>query len=243
MLKYAIFVKLSQYGFEPDIIGTQIPNSNIYFLNKYVQIRIIKKFLDINEKDYDILIVNSDQTWRKWNKDFYDIAFLRFAKNWNIKKFVYGASLGFNIWKFTKKDEIIAKNLLKNFTGISVREKGAIKLIEKNLGIRPTFVLDPTLLIDKKYYLQIFKNHKYNISKYDNYIFVYNLRESTSVSNFIKKVIREFNYKIFSVKISDRENVEKFLYGIYNCKAAITNSYHGTLFSIIFKWFLFIYLF
>ena len=41
--------------------------------------------------------------------------------------------------------------ILKNFTGISVREKGSIKLIEHHLGFKPTFVLDPTLLIYKKY--------------------------------------------------------------------------------------------
>ena len=96
-------------------------------------------------------MVNSDQTWRKFKKKkdlkhFYDIAFLKFAEKWKVPKFVYGASLGVNIWNFKKEDEKIAKMLLKDFTGISVRDKMAIKLIEKNLGFKPDFVLDPTLL-------------------------------------------------------------------------------------------------
>ena len=36
-----------------------------------------------------------------------------------------------------------------------MREKGSIKLIKKHLGITPEFVLDPTLLIDKKDYLDL----------------------------------------------------------------------------------------
>ena len=100
-------------------------------------------------------MVNSDQTWRKFYSNFYNIAFLYFARNWNILKFIYGASLGFKDWKFNKKDELIAKDCLKSFKGISVREIGAVKRIKKHLNITPTFVLDPTFLIDKKYYLDI----------------------------------------------------------------------------------------
>ena len=160
LLKYAISTKLSEFGLEPHIIGTLKKHLNISFLIKYSNVRIINSFSQINEKDYDFLMVNSDQTWRKWSKDFYDIAFLRFAEKWNISKFVYGASLGLKNWKFSKYDENIAKNSLKSFTGISVREKSSIKLIENHLGIKSVFVLDPTLLINKKYYLKIIKNYK-----------------------------------------------------------------------------------
>ena len=97
-------------------------------------------------------MVNSDQTWRKWNEYFYDIAFLKFADNWEKPKFVYGASLGTNNWEYNKEDEKISKRLLKNFTGISVREKGAITLIYNNLRIKPMFVLDPTLLFFKYFF-------------------------------------------------------------------------------------------
>ena len=59
----------------------------------------------------------------------------------------------------TKRDQNIIKILLKNFTGVSVREKNSVELINKYLGIKPLFVLDPTLLIDKKYYLNIIDIH------------------------------------------------------------------------------------
>ena len=124
LLKYAMHIILSKLGFDPYIIGMRFHNQNISFIKSVTNLRIIKNsFSEIKENDYDILMVNSDQTWRKWNKDykyFYDIAFLKFAEKWNKIKFVYGASLGRNVWQYNKSDEEIAKYLLKDFKSISV---------------------------------------------------------------------------------------------------------------------------
>ena len=112
LVKYAISIKLRQLGFDPYIIGRQTPNNDISFLQNYTKLKVINNFQEIKETDYDILIVNSDQTWRKWDQYFYDIAFLKFAKNWNKPKFIYAASLGLNTWTFTKEDELIAKTFI-----------------------------------------------------------------------------------------------------------------------------------
>ena len=177
-----------------------------------MNLRIIKKtFKEINKNEFDILMVNSDQTWRRSNKKnnhFYDVAFLRFAKDWKIPKFIYAASLGYNYWRFKKEDEIIAKNCLKNFKGISVREKGSVKLIEKHLGIKPLFTLDPTLLIDKKYYLNIISNYKgkfYN----NNFILTYIFKEEENTKSFIKNASKKLNLTIFNVKKKHENSVEK----------------------------------
>jgi len=50
--------------------------------------------------------------------------------------------------------------VLKEFSGVSVREEGTIRLVEKKLNIKPILVIDPTLLIDKKYYLNLIKDYK-----------------------------------------------------------------------------------
>jgi len=153
LLKYAIYIKLSQLGYNPFIIGRRYMNDNISFINESTQMRLINESFDeIKVNDYDILMVNSDQTWRKWligDKDpfFYDIAFLKFSQKWEKPKFVYGASIGIDKWELNEKEEEIVKYLLKNFTGISVREKGTIKYTENYLGLKAEFVLDPTLLI------------------------------------------------------------------------------------------------
>ena len=61
-------------------------------------------------------------------------------------------------WSFKNDDEIIFKKLLKNFSGISFREDGTLKLLEDHLGLKSEFVLDPTLLLDKQYYLNEIQN-------------------------------------------------------------------------------------
>ena len=235
LLKYAISITLSNLGFDPYIVGKRFHNQNISFIQSVTKIRLINNsFSEIKENDYDILMVNSDQTWRKWSNKynyFYDIAFLKFAEKWNKVKFVYGASLGKNVWNYNKSDEKIAKYLLKDFNGISVREKGAINLIKKHLGITPYLVLDPTLLIDKQYYLNLIKNYKPKIYINDSYIFVYTVGNFKEVKSFIKRINIIYKNKIFWVK----SNIKDFIYGIYYCKAIVTNSFHGTVFSILFN--------
>ena len=222
-------------GFIPYIIGTRLNNENISFINKTTNLIIIKNnFSEIKKDDYDILMVNSDQTWRKFDKNFLDYGFLKFAENWKIKKFIYGASLGFNYWRISKKDEIKAKNLLKKFNGISIREKGSLSLIKKYFGINPEIVLDPTLLINKKYYYNLIKNHPNN-SKNNDYIFVYKKYGPEQLKGFILKASNELNYNIYNYKLNNKSKIEDFIYFLANSKAVITNSYHGTIFAIIFN--------
>ena len=236
LIKYAISIKLRELGFIPYIIGTHYKNTDITFLKNNTNCVIIKKkFKEIKRNDYDILMVNSDQTWSKLEKNYLDYGFLKFAVNWNIPKFIYAASLGYDYWAFTKKDENMVKFLLKNFTGISLREKGSIKLVEEHLGIHPSFMLDPTLLIDKKYYLNLIQNYKSNFNINENYILIYLIISEDNTEEFIKKACDQLKYKKYEVKMDDKNSIEKFLYGISHCKAVITNSFHGIIFSIIFN--------
>jgi len=117
-------------------------------------------------------MVNSDQTWNRFDEFLYDYGFLQFAENWTTPRFVYAASLGRELWPYSYKEEKIMKNLLSNFSGISLREKECIDVVKEHLGVTPEFVLDPTFLLDKKYYLNLIKNFKGNLEKNSKYIFV-----------------------------------------------------------------------
>ena len=231
-----MFIKLKELGFNPQIIGYLIPGQNISELNKTINIRIIKKsFREINRNDYDILMVDSDQVWRHGNLFYFDIGFLNFSHNWNITKFIYGASLSSEFWEYKRNEDIILKKLLKEFTGVSVREIGTIKLVQYHLNITPTLVVDPTLLINKKYYLDLIKDYKNEFYFNKSYIFVYNLGNMLSMELFIKKSVKKLKYKLYRCTMYDKDYLKRFIYGIYNCKAVITNSFHGILFSIIFR--------
>ena len=235
LVKYSISIVLKNLGFIPYIVGTHLRDFNISFLNRTTNLIVIKNnFSEIKREDFDILIVNSDQTWRKFDNNFLDYGFLRFAENWNIKKFTHAPSLGYDYWTLSYKDEIIAKELLKNFTGISIREQTSIDLVKTHFGIIPEFVLDPTLLIDKKYYLDLIKNYPKNNTN-DNYFFVYKVVRGRRLNRFLFKASKILNYKIYEYKLDNANPIEDFIYYISNCNAVITNSYHATIFSIIFN--------
>ena len=231
LVKFSIATKLKEYGFEPIIIA--LGYKNIDFIKKYVNLKIVNyTFKELNKTDYDILMVNSDQTWTfSQRRYFYDVAFLQFAKNWKIPKFVYGASMGTSHWFYSRRDDFMAKILLQNFTGISLREKVTCEEAVDHIGIKPEFVLDPTFLIDKKYYLDIIKNYKRDFNFSEKYIFVHRLDENREINKFIDEVIRNLNYTPF---YSNKE-VEDFIFGMNISEAIITDSFHGTVFSIIFN--------
>ena len=235
LVKYSMYIKLKEYGFYPIIVSSirKGQEKSLDFLKNKVKLKNINNsFFELKMDDYDILMVNSDQTWRMFEKNnFYDIGFLRFAENWTIPKFIYGASFGKDFWPYPKEVDRIVQKLLKNFTGISLRERGSIKLVEEHLGIKSDFVLDPTFLINKNYYLNLIKG----IKKNDNFICVYQLDQNKIIKEFIQKASNILNYKIYRVNQSSENYVENFLFGISNSKAVITDSYHGTVFSIIFN--------
>ena len=233
LIKYAISIKLKELGYCPYIIGTHFLDYNISFINQTTNLVIIhNNFNEIKKNDFDILMVNSDQTWRKFDENFYDYGFLKFAKKWKIKKIVYGASIGYDYWNFTEKEDKIMKALLNNFHGISIREEGSIKLIEKHLGITPSLVLDPTLLIDKKYYLDIIRNYKNKTNMKKKYIFIYSVLYSKEVLNLTQTSKDILDLDSYYFELNNTNSIQDFIYYLVKSNAVITNSYHGKTHAI-----------
>jgi exopolysaccharide biosynthesis predicted pyruvyltransferase EpsI len=108
------------------------------------------------------------------------------------------------------------------------------------LGIKAQFVLDPTLLIEKKYYLNIIKDYKYHINIKKSYILSYtikwrNVQIKKKMNEFVSEANKKLNYFIYYAKLYEKDYIEKFLYLIKNSNAVITDSFHGVIFSIIFN--------
>ena len=132
LLKYSMFILLKSLGFQPKLVSlkTQI---NIYFLKQNLNLREISNYSeDIHENNYDFFVVNSDQVWSCFYNRLLKVGFLSFTNNWNVSKFVYATSLGYDIWSVSEKAINSTKKLVKQFSGISVREQNSIKIIQKN---------------------------------------------------------------------------------------------------------------
>ena len=237
LVKFSMFTLLKKFGFDPIIISQTRKGNSRDFLDKTVKlIEINKSYSELNKRDYDILMVNSDKCWGKNKLKFlYDYGFLRFSENWTIPKFIYAASMGTNHWLYSKKFDKKGKSLLKKFNGISVREKALVNLTYQHLGIKPLLVLDPTFLINKKHYLNLIKNYKRNFNLKEKYLFVYQLDENFIIKEFVEEAKTKLKYKIIKSNQYEKFSVENFLFGIIISKAVISDSFHGTVFSIIFN--------
>lgn len=230
-----MFILLKSFGFQPTLVSIKTQR-NIYFLKQNINLKEILNYSeDIHENDYDFFVVNSDQVWSCFYDRLLEVGFLSFTNNWNVSKFVYAASLGHDMWSVSDKVINSAKKLVKQFSGISVREQNSVKIIQKKLGVKPDFVLDPTFLIDKNEYLKLIKNFKAEIDPNKNYLCSYILNQSPNSTNFINNASKELNYNIINIKCNVDNYIEKFIFYMNKCKALITDSFHGTVFSIIFS--------
>lgn len=214
------------------------------FISKYIKRKFYDDFCEIKENDYDAIIVGSDQIWRPLYYPKIEDAFLNFTKNWDILRIAYAASFGTDRWEYTLHQTKRCGKLLHKFNLVSVRELSGIKLCNVHWGLSPELVLDPTLLLDVKEYVSLFRNT--NTPPRHNNLLCYILDETKEKQELIKKIADEKNLNIFRVnsyaedRDADLKNriqppVEYWLRGFYDAEFIITDSFHACVFSIIFK--------
>lgn len=191
---------------------------------------------------FKTVIVGSDQIWN--DEIFESMGCHYFAECFPIstKRIAYAVSFGKDSFRIPILYKKKILDLLSDFESISVREYSG-KLILKKLGFDSTFVLDPTFLISSECYPVKSGKDK------NKYICKYFLDEDEEKDNILKKIASYFNLPIrnnylnrdFNIPIIRRivnnkyPSVEKWLYNIKNAQFVVTDSYHGMIFSLIFK--------
>lgn len=228
-----------------------IINSKVWkFREKYIHEYLISNFNELGNKEFDCIVVGSDQVWRpiyfeeQWRTRIED-AYLAFTKGWNIRRIVYAASLGVDSWEYSDEKTINCRELINLFDNVSVRESSAISLVRDYLGITVSQVIDPTFLLSSSDYLQLAKK-ELGENYYQGELLVYFLNPNSEKKELIEKVARQKGLKPFYVNnrmqdikspIKDRvlPSVEEWLYGFHNAKFVLTDSFHACVFSIIFQ--------
>lgn len=192
-----------------------------------------------NESKYDFFITGSDQVWNYKINDMDTTYFLDFVKNKSKKK-SYAASFGLSEIPLEYKQTY--KDLLSDFDSILIREKQGAKLIEELASKESTVVLDPTMLLSKKEWLTL-SNKVQTLN--DKYILVYAFGGSRNIKDLALNISYKTGYKIFwisntykynsKIKFIKSAGPEEFLSLFNNAEYIITNSFHGTAFSINFN--------
>lgn len=190
------------------------------------------------EDKYDKYIVGSDQVWSAKLTDFDKTYFLDFVKD-DGKKYSYAASFGGSNIK--KEDESTYNQLLNSFEKISVREEYGQEIVKNIADKESTIVLDPTLLLDETEWSKLCAETK----EKNDYILVYQLGFSKQLIEAVNDVKKNSKMRVIYVpfplggfvksKISLALSPSKWLTLFKNAKYVVTDSYHGIIFSIIFK--------
>lgn len=203
-----------------------------------------KTYAELNEKaekDYSSVIVGSDQLWLPVNvvADYYTL-------NWvpeGVNKISFSTSFGVSIIPGKYKEAY--KKFLNRINYLSTREVAGQKIIKELTGRDATLVCDPTLLFNKDEWMSIQKEEPIIKGKY---IFCYFLGKNIEHRKFAERLKEKTGYKIVSlnhadeyVKYSDVFADEtpydvgpaEFLNMIRNAEYVCTDSFHGTVFSLI----------
>lgn len=191
-----------------------------------------------NYTGFDAYIVGSDQVWRpNYSPDIYTY-FLEFTpKNSLAKKIAYAASFGTSNWIFPAAMTARCKKSAARINAISVRESNGIELCKKYLDCDAIQVPDPTLLLTADDYRKLYSDK--NLSG-EGKLVTYILDNSPEKELFIQKTASEMNLEVLSLQKEFSPGVKKlaiedWLSAISNAEYVITDSFHGTVFSIIFE--------
>ena len=226
---YALQRVVKNLGFTPTTIKLKGWGYSNPFIKKHINIKEYANTQSIPRKDFDGLIIGSDQVWRKeWSTC--DYGFALFASSWNIPIISYAASCGKDYLEFGQNalNKLIVPALNK-MRAISVREYGLRDSLQNLLkGKQVEVVCDPAFLLSKDDYVGLCANTPI----IDKKIGIYFLDDHPEELQKILNDLHQNEIDLYRARYGD---VEGFLATFRDCEKVITDSFHGVVFSLIFN--------
>lgn len=213
--------------------------------NFHLSYHPIHKSEDLSDADYEIVVAGSDQIWNITIEDGDNAYFLPWVKS--ARKVAYAPSFGAkNIVEFSDDPSRYAE-YIRGFSNLSIRERNGLEWLQNLTGRSAELLLDPTLLLKQDDYSEIESNE---LKLPTRYIFYYSPGYSRNINKLVHKISQKynlpviaFNTKTFYVKgmqfsgfkLPKIENPSTYLQLIKNAEMIITTSFHGTVFSTIYR--------
>lgn len=207
------------------------------FLNEHIKMDMAgpERLNEAYDK-YEAYIVGSDQVWRPCFSTGLSNYYLDFVKNTNVKRVAFAASFGVDHWEPDIETTTLIASLAQKFCGVSVREQSGVKLCKEFLGVDAVHVLDPTMLLTAEDYRKVYSLHSTQ-NKEARYIATYVLDRDPKIQRIIQSVSQQMNLPIKQLGTFSKagfESIESWLEGIDKAAYVITDSFHGSVFSLIF---------
>lgn len=201
-----------------------------------------KTRLALADGRYDAVICGSDQVWNPNITDSDLSYFLDFCSE-NTKRIAYAPSFGVDSLDSAFVASVSGE--LHRFAALSVRERTGQILAEELTGRSVPILADPSMLLDAEEWSGLEREHPMGRGEY---IFYYTARRSPSLFSYCRALSEKTGLKIVAVggnlikKIQNRDPMlqyavdispSEWLYLIRHAQYVVTNSFHGTAFSII----------
>jgi polysaccharide pyruvyl transferase WcaK-like protein len=192
-----------------------------------------------NPPQYDIYIAGSDQLWNPTQHYCIEPYFLTFVSGSEKKKISFSTSIG--ITELTDDEKKMFKEWLNDFTAISVREKQAKQLLESFVGREVNQISDPTFLLSPSSWHFIANAP----TSKEPYILYFALHFDKNLLNYCQKLSKESGLCLYVLNQTQSDSIDNsyiaikdagprdFLGYIENAEMVITDSFHGTVFSLI----------
>ena len=193
------------------------------------------------KKYFDVIIVGSDQPW---NPDCIKTMGYYFYLDWVspvVKKYAYAVSYGKDYFPASEKEIDDIKTILGTYEAVSVREKSGIAISKNLFGIVAQLCLDPTLLLSAIEYDSLIVDKQLS----NDYICEFFLDQTPEKYRFVSAIAEKEHLKIIdnnppmpNNKVQRyfyrRRSISQWLRNIRDSKYVITDSFHGTVFSLLF---------
>ena len=209
------------------------------FIDSYAPSGQLKRedLAELNDR-YDIFLSGSDQIWNPQIQQG-DYSYLLDFVNDPKKKRSYGSSFGTKIIDDEYKEDY--KRLLSEYQRLTVRELAGVELIDELIGCKADLVLDPTLLLTPEQWEAKLPQSKFK----RGYVFAYQMAHSSLIAKVVSRARRNFGAKAVFVpfpilgvcKCRPALNLSslEWLRAIHDSEFVVTDSFHGAVFSIIFR--------
>lgn len=223
----------------------EIVNKNInLFIHRYIHHCYKRVWSPQTMRDIDAFVVGSDQIWSPKYSHPIENAFLDFTKDMNVKRVAYAASFGAEQCIFSEKQLSLCSVLLKQFDAVSVREDSGIRICKESFGVEAVQMLDPTLLLDADDYRKLISKAQTIPTKGNLLVYVLDITDEKK--KMVEQIAEERGltpYWLDNDTNSESVNwdgkikmhVEQWLRAFDETTFVFTDSFHGCVFSILFK--------
>lgn len=187
---------------------------------------------------YDAVVVGSDQVWNLNLTGGDGTYFLKDFRT--MKRFSYAASIGETSLSEQEAEQFRSLSALD---GVSVREESAKRILNEIIPNPVDVVPDPVLLLDKDAWRRM--ESAYAGIERGSYVLLYHFHAGASLIAFAKKKAQEYGCKVVCVQGAGKgidgttvirdATPNEFVWLIDHARCVVTNSFHGTMFSVIFN--------